>query len=142
MNPYLIIGAMVAILAAGGSGYVKGRTDMNSVWEGKALEAERAAHQHEQELQEATNEISRKYQNDRSRIGNQLADALEQLRNRPERLPEAARAACQGGTGTELSGKDAGFLEREAARADELQAALNACQDWADTVVGTLKAPH
>lgn len=134
MNPYLIIGAMVAVLAAAGAGYVKGRSDMDAVWQGRALIAEREAHEREQQLQEATNEISRKYQNDRSRIGSQLADALEQLRNRPDRMPEPARAACKGGSGAELSGPDAGFLEREAARADELRAALDACQSWADTV--------
>lgn len=61
-------------------------------------------------------------------VSAQLADALVQLRNRPERLPEASRAACSGATGAELSGPDAGFLVREAARADELRAALDACQ--------------
>jgi hypothetical protein len=61
-------------------------------------------------------------------IGGRLADALERLRKRPERLPEPARAACAGATGSELSGRDAAFLERLAARADELRAALARCQ--------------
>lgn len=54
--------------------------------------------------------------------------ALDELRKRPERLPEPAREACKGATGAELSGRDAEFLARLAARADELRAALRACQ--------------
>ena len=69
-------------------------------------------------------------------INTRLADALERLRKRPERLPDPARAACEGGTGAELSGPDAGFLEREAARADELRAAVSACYAWIDQVTG------
>lgn len=66
-------------------------------------------------------------------VGDRLADALERLRQRPGRLPEATRAACEGATGAQLSGPDAGFLEREAARADQLRAELGACQEreWA-----------
>jgi hypothetical protein len=62
------------------------------------------------------------------RTGARLADALERLRDRPERLPEPARAACAGATGAQLSGRDAAFLERFAARANELRAALARCQ--------------
>jgi hypothetical protein len=62
-------------------------------------------------------------------IRGRLDAALERLRQRPERLPEAARPACEGATGAELSGRDAQFLERLAARADELRAELKACQD-------------
>ena len=51
------------------------------------------------------------------------------LRNRPERMPEAAQAACQGGTGAGLSREDSEFLAGEAARANELRAQLSACQD-------------
>jgi hypothetical protein len=65
-----------------------------------------------------------------------LADALERLRRRPDRVPAAAAAACEGGTGAQLSGPDAGFLEREAARADLLRSALRECYGWADAVTG------
>ena len=108
---------------------------MDAVWQQKMIVAERQAHDREIKLQEAANEIGRQYQIDRSRISTDLADALERLRERPERLPEPARAACPGGTGAELSGEDAGFLEREAARADELRSALNACKAWVDNVI-------
>ena len=67
-------------------------------------------------------------------INARLADALERLRKRPERLPEPARKACEGATGAQLSGPDAGFLSREAARANELRSALEKCYAWIDTV--------
>lgn len=53
---------------------------------------------------------------------------------RKARMPEAARAECQGGTGSELSGPDAEFLVREAARADTIRAALTACYADLDTL--------
>lgn len=135
MRAYAFLGALIAMLAILTGAYVKGRSDMDAVWQQKMIVAEREAHDREEKLQEATNEISRQYQIDRSRISTQLADALERLRERPDRLPEPARTTCHGSTGAELSGKDAGFLEREAARADELRAALDACQAWAETVI-------
>lgn len=135
MNPYAILGALILVGSILTGAYFKGRSDMDAVWEQKMIVAERAAHDREIKLQEAANEISRQYQVDRTRISADLADALERLRDRAERLPEPARAACHGGTGAELSRSDAGFLEREAARADELRAALGACKAWVDNVI-------
>ena len=63
-----------------------------------------------------------------------LAAALQRLRDRPERLPGAATAACEGATGAQLSGRDGRFLAGLAARADRLRAALGECQGWVDTV--------
>lgn len=90
-----------------------------STWKGKAHELHRAR------------EIE---------VGNIAAalDAAERrLRDRPARradLPEAARAACAGSTGAELSGEDGRFLAGEAARANQLRAALAECQGWIEAV--------
>lgn len=65
-------------------------------------------------------------------LNRQLADALERVSDRPDRLPEPARAACQGATGAELSARDSAFLIRLAGRADELRAALERCQGGGD----------
>ena len=133
-NPWIILAVVLAFLGAGVGGYTKGRTDANAKWSAVAAEKEREARTREQQLQEQTNAITNQYQSEKDAISANLANALERLRQRPKRLPEAARTACQGGTGAELSNTDAGFLEREAARADELRAALSACQSWANTV--------
>lgn len=60
---------------------------------------------------------------------NAALDALlDSMRERSNRLPEPARAACAGTTGRELSGADATFLVRFAGEADRQRAALDACQ--------------
>lgn len=56
------------------------------------------------------------------------------LRNRPERMPEAAASAVSGATGAQLSRPDAEFLAREAARANELRASVARCQAWIESV--------
>lgn len=67
-------------------------------------------------------------------VNARLADALVRLRNRPERLPEPSRQACEGTTGRELSGQDAEFLTRLASEADQQRAALSECYAWIDAV--------
>jgi len=67
-------------------------------------------------------------------ISARLSRDLERLRNRPDRLPEAARPAAKGATGAELSRPDAEFLARESARADRLRAALQECYAWIESV--------
>lgn len=134
-NPYVVIAgiAFVVLLAIGG--YFKGRHDMDMVWKERALAAEQQARAKEQQLQEATDAITKLYQAERTRVGARLADALERLRDRPARsVPEDSPPACTGGDGRSLSAEDAGFLVREAARADELRIALDACQQWASEV--------
>ena len=65
-------------------------------------------------------------------INNQLADALIQLRNRTSRNDKANSG--QGGSGLFLFAEDAAFLDREAARADGLRTALEACYKQYDEV--------
>lgn len=69
-------------------------------------------------------------------INDRLATALERLRRRPERaadLPDGS-PSCAGASGAGLSGPDAGFLEREAARGNRLRAALGQCYEALDAV--------
>lgn len=134
-NPYVLIAGGVVVLLLTIGGYFKGRADMDSVWKEKALVAEQQARVKEQELQEKTDAVTKKYQAERTRINARLADALEQLRQRPARpVSEDTQAPSNCGTGASLYAEDAGFLVREAARADELRAALDACQQWAKEV--------
>lgn len=94
----------------------------------KAIDEER---RQQKEIDDATDE----YINDLLNINDNLTADLERVRARAARMSEAARAKCKGATGAELSREDAEFLTREAARADELRAALSLCYDYADTVV-------
>ncbi len=65
-------------------------------------------------------------------INSKLVDAISELRKRPSR-PESPLPG-QIGTGASLFAEDAIFLRREAARADELRAGLEACYAQYDAV--------
>ena len=69
-----------------------------------------------------------------ARITRAHDDLLRQLRERSDRMPEAAAAACKGATGAELSGPDAGFLAGEAAEGARIAAELAECRAWIDEV--------
>lgn len=65
-------------------------------------------------------------------INNQLVDAISELRKRPGRTNETSTG--QSGTGASLFAEDAIFLRREAARADEIRAGLEACYKQYDAI--------
>ena len=134
LNPYRWLIAGAVVLALLGGAYVKGRGDANDAWAVEMADAAAKARETEQRLQGEANAIQKKLSAENAVIADQLGDALERLRNRSQRMPEAARPACKGSTGAELSAEDAGFLTWEAYRADRLRVALEACQAWADTV--------
>ena len=133
MIPYLIAGALTVGMAIGGyAGWTFNQARHDAAMVRAQQQAQHTEDQHNAELAkqnqahaDAVRDVNRK-----------LSDALERLRKRPERRSDPARAACEGGTGAELSGPDAGFLEREAARADELRSAIGACYQWIDQVTG------
>lgn len=65
-------------------------------------------------------------------INNQLLDAVSQLRSRPSRAQGTTNG--QGGTGATLFADDAEFLVRQAARADQIRAGLEACYRQYDSL--------
>lgn len=133
-NPWVLLGALVATVGLFLGGYAKGRIDMAASYQSEQLERLETARETERLANRAAAALKEKRDAEVRRINARLADALERLRNRPERMPEPSRPACRGSTGAELSGPDGGFLEREAARADELRAALAQCQAWVKQV--------
>ena len=86
----------------------------------------------EEKHQAAADQIRKEKDAQIAAINNSLADALEQLRQRPSRAQNAANG--QGGTGLSLSAEDAAFLDRESARADVLRSALSACYAQYDSL--------
>jgi hypothetical protein len=136
MSPTRITAAVLALVLMFGLGIKAGITVESDKRDADTYRLAKAA----TELKEAWNDdiaTQRQRQADEVRaINARLADALDRLRQRPARMPEPAREACKGSTGAELSGDDAGFLVREAARADELREALRACYGWIETVTG------
>jgi hypothetical protein len=86
----------------------------------------------QEEHQAAADQIRKDKDAQIASINSSLADALVQLRSRPSRAQGATNG--QGGTGLSLSAEDATFLEREAARADILRTALDACYKQYDSL--------
>jgi hypothetical protein len=82
--------------------------------------------------QAATDQIRKEKDAQIASINNSLTDALIKLRERPSRTQASGNG--QGGTGLSLSAEDAGFLDREAARADVLRSALSACYEQYDSL--------
>ncbi len=101
---------------------------------------ELAARQKEQTWAERLGKTEQEKQDEIARVRAAGAAAIAGLQNRPDRKPAGAGGvpqaapACQGATGAELSRSDAGFLVGEAARADELRAALGACYSAYDSL--------
>ena len=86
----------------------------------------------QEEHQAATDQIRKEKDAQIASINSSLADALIELRKRPSRAQASSNG--QGGTGLSLSAEDAAFLDREAARADILRTALDACYQQYDSL--------
>jgi hypothetical protein len=86
----------------------------------------------EKEQQTSADKIKKEKDAQIEAINNQLVDAISELRKRPSRTQGSSNG--QGGTGLSLSAEDAGFLIREAARADKIRAGLQACYDQYDAL--------
>jgi hypothetical protein len=102
----------------------------------KVIAATKAAREEEQAKQAKVNKDAKAQYDKINDINNQLNADLDKLRDRPDRghLPDSSKSICKGTTGEYLSSEDAGFLTREAARADKQRAALESCYKYADTV--------
>ena len=119
----------LGVVAIGGVGY--GRYEAYKLDAYKVSQA-KAVHDKEVQSQEDADKIRKEKDAQITAINNQLADALISLRQRPSRSESAQNG--QGGTGMSLSSEDATFLVREAARADGLRTALDACYKQYDAV--------
>jgi hypothetical protein len=139
VKQYIAIAAILALIGAFAGGEWHGRQSERAKWEARInkerAEASESARKQERAQQEQVNESLRKENERMASINAGLAADLDELRNRPpRRVPETPGTSCEGATGAELSGPDAGFLAGLAARADRHRAALATCYEYADTV--------
>ena len=144
MNPYFLVGAVIAVAVAGGAGYVKGSAHGKMVvqaeWDQEkaklALEyaaAQAAAREKEQALQAQADQL-REDANARIKdIDSRANKLVDSLRNRAERPTTQAgavsSAACPSGgaSGAELDRRNGEFLAWYAADAARLASALDTC---------------
>jgi hypothetical protein len=121
--------------------YTAGRNGVQAAWNAERLEIAQQTLRIMEKNTRTSQELQRKADQTKAtkneqidRINADLALALERLHNRPARpgessLPgDTATGPNPGCTGAQLWQEDAGFLRREAARADRLLADLAQCQ--------------
>ena len=144
MNPWVILGVVLAIGAAAGGGYYKGnsagKAEVQQLWDKEKAEqyaeyakGQEAARQKEQELQAQADRLRRDKDAEIRNINARATALANSLRDRNSRTSETNSSANATGTGqagtrctgAELSREDAEFLAGEAARADSLRTALN-----------------
>lgn len=148
MNTKLIVGALIFFALIGydkwrsSQSYDQGFNQCTSETLKSVNLAVKADREIEQKKQGEINAAAQKQFNDQVRINAQLNVDLDKLRKRPNRKQQASNSvfSCEGATGADLSAEDAGFLTREAARADQIRSGLETCQNYADSV--TKKSPN
>lgn len=134
IDPRIWLAVLALCLASYGGGRWQQWCADEQAAEVVRLQAVEAARVKEQAWQAGVKELRDAKDAELAVVAAALDDALRELRERPARLPEAARPACKGTTGRELSGPDAEFLARLAARADTLRTSLAECQGWIEKV--------
>ena len=144
MNPYLILGAVLAIGVAAGGGYYKGnsagKSEVQQAWDKEKADqyaayakGQEEARKKEQQLQANADKLRKEKDAEIRNISARataLANSLQQRQTRPTESstvsssPGVRPTAC---TGKELYREDGEFLVRLSREADELAAALKQC---------------
>ena len=116
LNTYVIYAITAIVLF--GTGFIGGCQHEQASQE-KAIRAK------EHQYQADADKIRKEKDAQINAINSQLVDAISQLRKRPSRSTETSNG--QSCNGASLYAEDAEFLVREAARADQIRVALQAC---------------
>lgn len=130
---------LLAYRAAGAAGlllasFALGWHFCNERQAAKRLELIEEARQTEAKWQTNTEALQEVKDAEIARIARERDDALRRVRDRPGRVPSASAPSCEGATGAQLSGPDAGFLVGLASEAARVSAELEECRGWIETV--------
>ena len=143
MNPWVILGFIVALGVASATGYYKGHehgsAKVQQAWDKEKAEqyaayakGQEEARKKEQELQAAADKLRKEKDVEIKNINARATALANSLRDRQTRPTETSAVSSVAGTrpacsGRELYKEDGEFLTRIAAEADELRAALKQC---------------
>ena len=154
MNPWLILGFVLAVAAAGGAGLYQGHemgmAEVQQKWdkeraaqEAEYAAAQAAAREKEQALQAGADQLRQEKDREIRNLNARATALSNSLRDRQERPTAEASAVpsattngpvATGCTGEKLYRPDGEFLAREAARGDELRILLKQCRDQYETL--------
>lgn len=121
------------------------KANMQAEYTKKLLEASELAREREQVMIASADRLRKEKDAQISNLNGRLGTALDGVRQRPQRVSctssQGSPTTCSftGATGANLSREDAGFLVREAARADSLRTALDQCYKQYDSIRSTIK---
>jgi hypothetical protein len=143
MNPYFLLGSLVAVIAAAGAGYFQGsehgKASVQAMWDkekaaqyAEYAKAQEEARKKEQELQANADRLRQEKDREIRDLNARATALTNSLQHRPTRTSEAGSVSdssksCSGVSGKELARGDAEFLVRYASEAARLQADLNQC---------------
>ncbi len=152
MNPWLILAAVLAVGAAGGAGYVKGRGDgqakVQAAWDAERIQQQEAHNQalresieKQQALQLGADQLRQEANREKRELAARNTALTNSLRDRPERPTTevgAVRSATGAGSGgctpRELYRQDSEVVVGLAREADEVLIALKQCYAQYDAV--------
>jgi hypothetical protein len=154
MNPWLIVGFVLAIAGSFVGGYYKGNSagmaKVQQQWDNEKAtqyeayaQAQEAARVKEQSLQAQADRLREEKDNEIRNLNARATALTNSLRDRPSRtttvastVPSSTGLSCPTltCTGAELSREDGEFLAGEAARADEARTLLKQCYDQYNAV--------
>jgi hypothetical protein len=144
MNPWVILGFVLAVGAAAGGGYYKGnsagKAEVQQAWDKEKAEqyaayakGQEEARKREQDMQEAADRLRREKDRETRELAARNTALVNSLRDRNERPTQGDTVSgttgvgSSGCTGKELYRPDSEFLVRLAGEADELRFALKQC---------------
>jgi hypothetical protein len=143
MNPWLILGFVLAMISASAAGYLKGHTDgktgVQAAWDAERIKQEQehtAALQEsinkQQKLQMSADQMRQEKDRELKKIGDTNRLLLHSLRERPERPAQTgslsnSSQSCSGASGAQLARSDGEFLVGYATDAARVAAALDQC---------------
>jgi len=133
LNPFILYGAIAAFVISFASGTTLGYKWEKSNFNQYKQEQAETTRKQEQANQTATDAIRKNKDEQIAAINSKLFDAVSELRKRPSR-PATITSNGQSGTGATLYAEDSIFLTGEAARADIIRTALEACYNQYDQV--------
>jgi len=156
MNPWVILGFVLAVGAAAGGGYYQGneagKAKVQQQWDKEKAEqyaayakGQEEARKREQEMQEAADKLRKEKDRETRELtarNTALANSLRDRQARPAETNTVSSTASVGSggcTGKELYRPDSEFLVRIAGEADELRLALKQCYAQYEAVRDKLK---
>lgn len=145
MNHYFLAGAVIAVVVAGGAGYVKGTSHgkmaVQAEWDAERVKQQEAhakalqeSIEKQQALQADADQIRQETTREKRELTARNSALLNSLRNRPERpaadagaVPSATSTGSGGCTPRELYRQDSEVVVELARDADEIRLALKQC---------------